>query len=490
MNILRKALSPVVAVALLLVVAVVAVVMFSTWFDSFRTSLFTAAETKTSESQTVDIIDLVGEDLFFQAGTNTSVSSVKVSGNECEFSSGVFSGLHVFDLTSCLDASSSSVEAVVVTDKGIYSKKFFVGESYHSRELLPVQLWNVTYDGGNHDYGKGVAIDSSSNIYVTGYSNNNATEDYLTLKYDSNGNQIWNVSYDGGALDWGAALTVDVLGNVYVTGRSNTSVNNDYLTFKYDSNGNQIWNVTYDSGTGADAAYGTTVDTSGNVYVTGGKNNGVDYDILTFKYDSNGDQIWNVTYDGGNGYDWGNDIAVDSLGNVYVTGNYYNGLNYDYVTVKYNSLGNEIWNVTNSGGNGYDWGDGIAVDSLGNVYVTGGTYNGVDYDMLTFKYDSSGVQIWNVTYDSGNGNDPSYGITLDTSGNVYVIGTSQNGVTSDLIIFKYAANGNQIWNVSYDSGNNDGGAEIVLDTSGNIYVEGTSNNGANNDFLTLKYAQE
>ncbi|MCA9486276.1 MAG: hypothetical protein H6500_01085 [Candidatus Woesearchaeota archaeon] len=100
----QKAFSPLIAVALLLIVTVVAIVLFSTWFNSFRSSLFTVAETEIGGDQVVGIVDLVGNELFFQAGVNTSVSFVRVSGNTCDFSSGVYSGLHVFDLTSCLTA--------------------------------------------------------------------------------------------------------------------------------------------------------------------------------------------------------------------------------------------------------------------------------------------------------------------------------------------------------------------------------------------------
>ncbi|MCB9370885.1 SBBP repeat-containing protein [Candidatus Woesearchaeota archaeon] len=487
MNILRRGISPVVAVALLLVVAVVAVVMFSAWFDSFRSSLFTAAETKTSESQTVDIIDLVGEELFFQAGTNTSVSSVTVSNNECDFSSGVFSGLHVFDLTSCLDASGSSVEAVVVTDKGIYSKTFFVRESYSSRELLPVLLWNVTYDGGGLDAAYGIALGSSGNVYVTGRKYNGGNYDYLTFKYDTDGNEIWNVTYDGAfGHDYAYGIAVDSLENIYVTGYSRTATNYDYLTFKYDADGNEIWNVSYDTGNN-DGALTVAVDTNENVYVNGKTSNGIDTDYTLVKYDSTGNEVWNVTYDGGNS-DFGLGIDTDSLGNVYVTGNTYDGLTWQYLTMKYNSSGSQIWNSSFEGGGVYDWGDNVVVDASGNVYVTGSSNNSVSYEYVTVKFDSNGNQIWNVTYDGGS-DDHAQGMALDTSGNVYVTGLTTNGGVSDYLTFKYDTNGNQIWNVTYNSGNDDGAQGIVVDTSGNVYVTGWTNNGTYN-FLTFKYAQE
>ncbi|MCB9370703.1 SBBP repeat-containing protein [Candidatus Woesearchaeota archaeon] len=249
----KKAISPVIAVALLLVVAVVAVVFFSTWFDSFRTSLFTKVESETASGQSIGIVDLVGDELFFQAGTGTAVSNVKASGTDCEFSTGIFSGLHIFDLGSCLNASGDSVEVAVFTDKGIYSKKFFVKEQYQSHELMPVLLWNVTYDGGFVDWGSDLVLDSYENIYVTGDSENGVDFDYLTIKYDKNGANLWNVSYDGGeGYDGAYGIALDTLGNVYVVGKTYNGSHYDLLAFKYTNEGSKISNISLDSEIGED----------------------------------------------------------------------------------------------------------------------------------------------------------------------------------------------------------------------------------------------
>ncbi|MCB9370883.1 hypothetical protein H6501_04755 [Candidatus Woesearchaeota archaeon] len=489
MNILRRGISPVVAVALLLVVAVVAVVMFSSWFDSFRSSLFADIEVQTLQANGVDIIDLVGEDLFFQAGTNTSVSSVKVSGNECEFSTGIFSGLHVFDLTSCLDASSSSVEAVVVTDKGIYSKKFFVGESYHSRELLPVLLWNASSDAGDDEEAYGIALDSLDNVYVAGDSYNGADYDAWTIKYDSDGNEIWNVTYDGGNDDGAYGVAVDKFGDVYVMVDSNNGVDSDILTFKYDSNGNQIWNVTYDSGEN-DISGDFFFDGETYFYITGSESNGIDEDTLVLKYDTNGNQIWNVTYDRGNGDDGANGIAVDAAGNLYLAEAFSNGIDRDFLLVKYDSLLNELWNFSYDAGSGDDFALDVEVDSSGNVYVAGEINAGPSYDMITFKFDSLGNEIWNVTYDGGN-LDGGWGIALDASGNAYVSGQTDDGVDYyQLLVFKYNNLGTELWNVTYGGPDYEYGYRIILDGAGNVYTTGGTYNGVDMDFLTLKYAQE
>lgn len=137
----------------------------------------------------------------------------------------------------------------------------------------------------------------------------------------------WVARYDNNnGDDRATAIAVDAAGNVYVTGTSSAPlpVNYDYATVKYDSNGNQLWVARYDGPAGlADSATAIAVDTAGNVYVTGWSSGGfaTDLDYATIKYDTNGNQLWVARYSGpGNGEDRATSIAVDAGGNVYVTG--------------------------------------------------------------------------------------------------------------------------------------------------------------------------
>ncbi len=234
-----------------------------------------------------------------------------------------------------------------------------------------------------------------------------------------------------------------------------------------------------------DYAFGVAVDGSGNVYITGFLYNwnNSSYDYLTAKYDSLGNIAWIDTLDNGD-YDEARDIAVDRSGNVYVTGWAKNGSYYDYLTIKYDSLGNIIWGDTLNNGN--DRAEGIAVDVSGNVYVTGISPIGSNDDYFTVKYDSLGNIIWERALDNGN-TDYGKGVAVDGSGNVYVTGYSNNGSNYDYLTVKYDSMGNIIWIDTLDNGGDDKAYGIAVDGSGNVYVTGYFDNGSNDDYLTIKY---
>ena len=326
------------------------------------------------------------------------------------------------------DTNLKGVVLGLILCAGVFSICSFANEP-------PGIVWQKAWNGGNNDYGSGIAVDSSGNVYVTGNSFNGANNDCLTIKYNSSGDTVWQKAWNSGNDDYGSGIAVDSSGNVYVTGGSYNGTNYDYYTIKYNSSGTPVWQKRWNSGSD-DNGYGITVDDTGNVYVTGSSNNGIDYDYFTIKYNgTDGETIWQKASDSGN-WDDAYCIAVDDTGNVYVTGESYNGIDYDYFTIKYNGTdGETIWQKASDSGN-EDYGYGIAVDDTGNVYVTGGSYNGTNYDYLTIKYNSSRTLVWQEAWGGGN-DDYGYGIAIDSSGNVYVTGESSNGANSDYLTIKY-----------------------------------------------------
>jgi len=324
--------------------------------------------------------------------------------------------------------------------------------------LLPASVfaqvdtaWVRRYNGpvNSSDWATAIAVDDSSNVYVTGYSAGSGTYyDYATIKYNSAGVEQWVQRYDGpgNGYDLASSIAVDGQGNVYVTGGSVVSgTSSDYATIKYNSDGVEQWVQRYNGpGNDWDGAKAIAVDNSGNVYVTGySAGSGTYYDYATIKYDSIGDTVWVRRYNGPeNGSDDAYAIAVDGLGNVYVTGySYGSGTSSDYATIKYNSAGVQQWVQRYNGpGNSRDDAYAIALDSSDNVYVTGRSYSsGTFEDYATIKYNSSGVQQWVQRYNGpGNETDEVYAIAVDNSGNVYVTGFSLgSGTFWDYATIKY-----------------------------------------------------
>ncbi|MGB3477852.1 MAG: FlgD immunoglobulin-like domain containing protein [bacterium] len=196
-------------------------------------------------------------------------------------------------------------------------------------------LWQDTLDNGEEDLAEAVAVDNANNIIMTGYCDIGGDYDYFTVKYDSNGIISWVDTIDNNGLyDIARGVAVDNSNNIIVTGYCDIGSDCVYFTVKYNSNGTILWQDTLDDGP-FDSAFGVAVDNSNNIIVTGSSVEPFsDYDYFTVKYDSNGTILWQDTLDNGND-DIAHGVAVDDFNNIIVTGKSYIGGNFDYFTVKY-----------------------------------------------------------------------------------------------------------------------------------------------------------
>ncbi|MFQ5334517.1 MAG: SBBP repeat-containing protein, partial [Flavobacteriales bacterium] len=371
----------------------------------------------------------------------------------------------------------------------------------------PYEQWVAIFNGGGADLGRAMVIDNKGNSYVAGTSDGTGTgRDCAVVKYDSLGNELWAARYNGpdSLDDWGQAVIVDDAGNVYLTGQTNTATAGaDYITLKYDAQGNLQWARTYDgTASGSDIAVDVALDNAGNVFVTG-KSEGTASmeDYVTVKYDNAGNQVWVQRYDGpGNNTDDARSIFVDKWNNIYVSGGSIGDTtDYDFATVKYNNAGNQQWVARYNGpGNAYDlvfYQGSVMVDSLGNVYIVGYS-TGTDslYEYAVVKYDSSGNQLWEARYagDRMGKDDFTDAIALDDSLNVYITGAMYDSLNDyDFMTIKYDRNGNLKWTASYNGTDNgwDEAYGVVVDDTGNVFIGGRSNkaNFSGADYVIVKY---
>ncbi|MDH4211361.1 MAG: SBBP repeat-containing protein [candidate division WOR-3 bacterium] len=368
------------------------------------------------------------------------------------------------------------------------------------------EQWVARYNGPFNyaDIAMAIALDTAGNVYVTGQSDGSGTwEDYATVKYDASGIEQWVARYNGPGNDYDAAyaIAVDDGGNVYVTGQSDASytcdTSEDYATVRYDSMGVEQWVARFNGpGNSTDWASAIAHDSSGGIYVTGGSTgSGTGFDYATVKYDASGVEQWVARYDGPvNGYDMAHAIVVDNAGYVYVTGySVGSGTSEDYATVKYDSLGVEQWVARYNGpGNSTDLAIAVAIDDMGNVYITGRSEgSGTGYDYATVKYDTSGVEQWVARYDGpGSGWDQANAIAVDASVSVYVTGYSVgSGTSEDYATIKYNSQGVELWVMRYDAGLGDFANDLAIDSDGNAFVTGRSWGPSNNDdYATIKYS--
>jgi uncharacterized delta-60 repeat protein len=344
--------------------------------------------------------------------------------------------------------------------------------------------WIGVLTGATTDQGYGITVDSSGNVYATGRTDSQSAGSYdvLITKYNNSGVIQWQRILGGASADVGRGIAVDSSGNVYITGDYGSGA----LIAKYDNNGTIQWQRAL---TGDIHGMGIAVDSSSNVYIVGytttqgsGGN-----DFVIAKYNTSGTIQWQRVL-GDINSDVGNGIAVDSSGNVYVVGNT-TTTNGGVQIAKYDTNGTIQWQrQLKSSSN--DAGYSIAVDSSGNVYITGNTSSGVD--ILIAKYNTSGAIQWQQVL-GGASNDVGFAIAVDSSGNVYITGytSSQSGGSYNYVpIAKYNNSGTIQWQRYINGASTSSlGQSISVDISGNVYITGYTaapSGGVNNDVLIAK----
>jgi hypothetical protein len=432
-------------------------------------------------------------------------------------------------------------------------------------------IYSTYLGGGGREYSGDIAVDSLGNAYITGYTIsstdfpttsgafattfNGGLYDVFVSKLNASGTALVYSTYLGGTGDdESRGIAIDSSGNAYISGYTNstnfpttfdafdTTFNGglyDGFVSKLNSNGTALVYSTYLGGDEEDRNYAIAVDSLENVYITGNTGSpnfpttpgayrtafyGIRGTATVFvtKLNASGTSLIYSTYVGGG---FGYDLAIDTLGNTYITGctdssvfypttpgafdttgNYY----LDGFVTKLNESGTALVYSTYLGGINYDYSYGIAVDGSENAYITGYTtstdfpttlgafdtlING-GYDVFVSKLNPSGTALVYSTYLGGVDLEYSYGIAVDGSENAYITGFTYSpdfpttpgafdttlDIYDDVFVSKFNPSGTELLYSTYLGGDNgEYGKSIAIDGSRNVYITGPT---SSTDFPT------
>ncbi|MBD2462266.1 SBBP repeat-containing protein [Oscillatoria sp. FACHB-1407] len=340
---------------------------------------------------------------------------------------------------------------------------FIVKYDRNGNELWRQELGHLNLS----DQANAIAVDGFGNIYITGSTNDallgsGGTSDVFLKKLSTNGNILWEKQFGSSRNDTARGVAIDATGNIYVTGEFagygsfNLGNDNGFLA-KYDRNGNQLW-VRETGLPNSDIAYDVAVDAAGNIYIagtTGGSLQGTTVgftDAFLMKYDSAGNALWQQNY-GGSYSDGAQGVAIDSAGNAYITGYSQSGIGQpkNSFVAKYRNDGTLLWANTYNYSTSNDQATDIAIDATDNIYVTGQAFytisglQGGDDDVFLFRLDRDGNWLGDHIL-AALGTDQPGKLTTDVSGNVYIAGYTEGifGDASegynDAFIIKFGAN--------------------------------------------------
>jgi uncharacterized repeat protein (TIGR01451 family) len=375
----------------------------------------------------------------------------------------------------------------------------------------PVLIYATELGGSDLDSAEAMAVDSSGNVYLTGETASlnfptrgayraslGGSNDVFVTKLNSNGTALVYSTYFGGSGDdFGQGIAVDGSGNVYVTGQTDSpnfpthnayqsslagsGASPDAFLVKLGPTGSTLLYATYFGGPDRESATGIALDSAGNAYLAGltgsgaqfpkvspfQNNNGGGTDGFVGKFDptaSGGASLIYASWLGGTDEERCTGIAVDASGNAYVCGEVlsldgattsfpvvnawqavYGGGDSDAFVAKINAAGSQVLFATLLGGEGEDSALCLTLDSANNIYVAGQTSSsafpitanaaqaaiGGDGDFFTMdafvsNIEANGTALLYSTYLGGDLNDSAAAVAVDSGGQIYVIGQTES----------------------------------------------------------------
>lgn len=401
-----------------------------------------------------------------------------------------------------------------------------VGVSAAWAEAPYVVEWSRQLGTSSRDYSNGTAVDAAGNVLISGptwgslAAPNAGSSDVFLAKYNDLGGLSWSRQLGTSAEDWCGDVAVDATGNAFISGFTFGSLGgahaggHDAFLTKYDTAGSLLWARQLGT-SGNDLVYGLAVDATGNALITGPTSGSLGgptaggTDAFLAKYDADGNQLWARQF-GGTMYDSSNGVAVDATGNAFVAGHTNGALDganagsYDAFLTKYDSAGNLLW-TKQLGTSSLDVGWAVAVDAVGNAFLSGSTKGTLDganagvEDAFLAKYDAAGNPLW--TRQLGTvAADESYSVAVDAAGNAFISGytfgalAGPNAGEQDVFLAKYDSVGNLLWTEQLGTSGSDivGDNPMVIDAAGNVFISGLTSgslggpNAGNSDAFLIK----
>ena len=476
-----------------------------------------------------------GGDLrIYPGGSAPTASAINYAAGKTRANNGSYALSSAGSLVVHCDQASGSVQ-VILDVAGYFEGQAPTGGG---------TVWSRRSGDTSDDRGEAVAVDGQGRVAVTGHFDGTtdfgggrvssyvhptlgSTVDLYVAEYSSSGAYLWSRVVGSDADEEGKGIATDVSGNVLVTGYQGSYVldfgggaqfshgGNDVFVAKYSSTGSWVWSKTI-GGSGYDQGNAIEADGAGNVFVTGyfgPATGGVDfgggglvsagmYDVFLVKYSASGQHLWSKRF-GGAGNDTGMAVSTDSSGNVVIAGSFENAVDFgggaltsagmrDVFVAKYSSTGQHLWSKR-FGGTGDEVGYGLAVDSAGDVVVSGKFQGSVSFggatltsaggdDIFLAKLSgATGAHSWSKSFGSTSG-DVSLGVAVDANKNIAMTGyftgsvdfgggaLSSSGL--DVFVAKYNSAGTYMWSRRYGAFDTQIGNSVAMAATGEVSVTG------------------
>jgi hypothetical protein len=376
-------------------------------------------------------------------------------------------------------------------------------------EATPLESQAVTvgytrhYGTAVNDLLTGLATDAAGNTYTAGHSETQDTRNTFLRKYSPDGTLLWEKRTE--VPSWYTSLsglTLDKNGNVYVVGDAVNFTTHVYYIYleKVDPAGNSVWRRQIRAEPASDPTHmianGIATDPRGNNFI-----------VILFerafypyqtrqvyirKYKASGRLLWEKPVGTSSPYAARPSLATDKTGNVYTAINTVGFQRWNSYLDKFDVEGHPVWSTVlfpnppyENGSSSLTYVHGLTVDSAENLYVTGitaGSLEGTNlgsYDAFVRKFDSSSNVLWTRQFGTTN-TDYANAVTTDTSGNVYIAGSSTGSLQTtnlgsyDAYVRKYDASGTALLTRQFGTTEFDIGNTIKVNVVGNVYIGGNT----------------